>query len=72
MESSVSARLLTLDDEVDVSDAGLVIGLEGAGVGPLVRYLHLVDVNGEVAAVAVDQRHALVQRPLIRPGEKDI
>lgn len=69
---SVSARLLTLDDEVDVGDAGLVIGLEGAGVGPLVGYLHLVDVDGEVAVVAVGQRHTLVQRPLVCPREQDV
>lgn len=55
-----------------MDDAGLVIGLEGAGVGPLIGYLHLVDVNGEVAVVAVDQCHAPVQRPLICPGKKDI
>lgn len=55
-----------------MGDAGLVIGLEGAGVGPLVCYLHLVDVNGEVAVVTVDQRHTPVQRPLVCPREKDV
>ena len=69
---SFSARQLTLNDEVDVGDARLVVGLEGAGVGPLVGHLHLVDVDGEVAVVAVGQRHALVQRPLVRPCEQDV
>ena len=52
--------------------AGLVVGLEGAGVGPFVGHVHLVDLDGEVAAVAVDQRHALVQRPLVEPREQDV
>lgn len=55
-----------------MSDAGLVVGLEGAGVGPLVGHLHLVDLDGEVAGVAADQRHALVQRPLVPPREQDV
>lgn len=55
-----------------MGDPGLVIGLEGAGVGSLIRYLHFVNVNGEITAVAVDQCHALVQRPLICPSKKDI
>lgn len=55
-----------------MSDAGLVIGLEGASVGPLIGYLHLVDVDGEVTVVAVRQRHTLVQRPLICPREQDV
>lgn len=63
---------LTLNNEVDVGGAGLVVGLDGARVGPLVGDLHLVDVDGEVAAVAVGQRDALVQRPLVRPGEQDV
>lgn len=67
-----STWLPTLDDEVDVGDAGHVVGLKGAGVGPLIGYLHLVDVDGEVAVVAVDQRHTLVQRPLVRPREQDV
>lgn len=61
-----------MNDEVDVGGAGLVVGLDGARVGPLVGDLHLVDVDGEVAAVAVGQRDALVQRPLVRPGEQDV
>jgi len=62
MESSyVTTQLLTLDDEVDIGDAGFVVGLECAGVGSLVRYLHLVNVNGEITVAAVDQRHTLVQ-----------
>lgn len=44
-----------------MGDTGLVIGLEGAGVGPLISHLHLVDVDGEVTVVTVDQRHTLVQ-----------
>lgn len=68
----VRTRLLTLDNEVDVGNAGLVVGLEAAGVGSLVGYLHLLDVDGEVAVVAVCQRHALVKRPLIRPREQDV
>lgn len=63
---------LTLNNQVDVGGAGLVVGLDGARVGPLVGDLHLVDVDGEVAAVAVGQRDALVQRPLVRPGEQDV
>lgn len=55
-----------------MGDARLVVGLEGAGVGPFVADLHLVDVDGEVAVVAVDQRHALVQRPLVRSREQDV
>lgn len=55
-----------------MGNAGLVIGLEGAGVGPLVSYLHLLDVDGKIAVVAVDQRHALVQRPLVCPREQDV
>lgn len=55
-----------------MGDAGLVVGLKGARVGPLVGYLHLVDVDGEVAVVAVGQRDALVQRPLVRPREQDV
>lgn len=55
-----------------MGDSGLVIGLEGAGVGPLVGDLHLVDVDREVAVVAVGQRHAFVQRPLVRPCEQDV
>lgn len=55
-----------------MNDARLVIGLEGAGVGPLVGYLHLVNMNGEVTVVAIDQRHTPIQRPLICPREKDI
>lgn len=67
-----SCRPLTLNNEVDVGDAWLVVGLKGARVGPLVGYLHLVDVDGEVAVVAVGQRDALVQRPLVRPREQDV
>ena len=67
-----STRRPTLDDEVDVGDVGLVVGLEGAGVGPLVGHLHVVDVDGEVAVVAVDHRHAFVQRPLVLPREQDV
>lgn len=63
--SLIWVKTLTLDNEVDVSNPGFVVGLEGAGVGPLVGDLHLLDVDGEVAVVAVDQRHALVQRPLV-------
>lgn len=55
-----------------MGDAWLVVGLKGARVGPLVGYLHLVDVDGEVAVVAVGQRDALVQRPLVRPREQDV
>lgn len=58
---SVSSYLLTLNNEVDMGDAGLVIGLEGASVGPLVGYLHLVNVDGEVAVVTIGQCHTLVQ-----------
>lgn len=68
----IQTEPLTLDDEVDLGDAGLVIDLEGAGVGPLVGYLHVVDADGEVAVVAVEQRHALVQRPLVRTREQDV
>lgn len=69
---SVTTQLLTLDNEVDVGDAGLVIGLEGASVGSLIGYLDVVDVNGEVTVVAVGQRHTLVQRPLVCPREQDV
>lgn len=55
-----------------MGNAGLVIGLEGASVGPLVGYLHLLDVDGEVAVVTVGQRHTLVQRPLVYPREQDV
>lgn len=65
-------KWLTLDNEVDVGDARLVIGLEGARVGPLVGDLHLVDVDREVTVVAVGQCHTLVQRPLVRPCEQDV
>lgn len=61
-----------MDNEVDVGGAGLIVGLDGARVGPLVCDLHLVDVDGEVAAVAVGQRDTLVQRPLVRPSEQDV
>lgn len=50
----VTTQLLTLDNEVDVGDPGLVIGLEGAGVRPLISHLHLVDVDGKITVVAVD------------------
>lgn len=63
---------LTLNDEVDIGGAGLVVGLDGARVWSLVGDLHLVDVDGEVAAVAVGQCDALVQGPLVRPGEQDV
>lgn len=69
---SVSTQLLTLGNEVDVGNAGLVIGLKGASVGPLVGYLHLVDVDWEVTAVTVGQCHTLVQRPLVCPCEQDV
>lgn len=55
-----------------MGDAGLVVGLKGAGVRPLVCYLDLVDVDGEVSVVAVGERHALIQRPLICPCEEDV
>lgn len=55
-----------------MGDAGHVIGLEGAGVRPLISYLHLVDVDGEVAVVTVDQCHTLFQRPLVCPREQDV
>lgn len=63
---------LTLDDEVDVGGAGPVVGLDAARVRPFVGDLHLVDVDGEVAAVTVGQCDALVQGPLVRPGEQDV
>lgn len=69
---SVLSQPLTVDNEVDVGDAGLVIGLKGACVGPLVCDLHLVDVDWEVTAVTVGQCHALVQRPLVCPCEQDV
>lgn len=55
-----------------MGDAGLVIGLEGAGIRSFICYLHFVNVNGEVAVVAVDQRHTLVQGPLVCPSEEDV
>ena len=55
-----------------MSRAGLVVGLEGAGVGPLVGHVHRVDLDGEVAGVAIDQRHTLIQRPLVPPREQDV
>lgn len=61
-----------MNDEVDVGGAGLVVGLDGARVRSLVSDLHLVDVDGEVAAVAVGQCDALVQGPLVRPSEQDV
>lgn len=59
--AQVSDQLLTLDNEVDLGHAGFVIGLEGANVGPLIGYLHLLDVDREVTVVTVGQRHTLVQ-----------
>lgn len=70
--AALDVFLLTLNDEVDVGGAGLVVGLDGARVWSLVGDLHLVDVDGEVAAVAVGQCDALVQGPLVRPGEQDV
>lgn len=55
-----------------MGDAGFVVGLKGAGVRSLVCYLHLVDEDGELSVAGVDQRHSLVQRPLINPREKDV
>lgn len=69
---TIFAHLLTLDNEVDVGETGLVIGLEAAGVRPLVGYLHIVNVNGEVAAVVIDQCHALIQCPFVGSCEKDV
>lgn len=69
---TICADLLTLDNEVDVGETGLVIGLEAAGVRPLVGYLHIVNVNGEVTAIVIDQRHTLVQCPFIGSCEKDV
>lgn len=64
--------ILTLHNEVDVGEAGLVVGLEGAGVGALVGHLHLTDVDREVAAVVIEQRHSLVERPLVSAREHDV
>lgn len=69
---TISAHLLTLDNEVDIGETWLVIGLEAAGVRPLVRYLHIFNVNGEVAAVVIDQCHTLVQCPFVSSCEKDV
>lgn len=52
--------LLTLNNEVDVGGVGLAVGLDAARVRPFVGDLHLVDVDGEVAAVTVGQCDALV------------
>lgn len=63
---------LTLDDEEDVGYAGLVAGLEAAGVQPLVSHLHSLYLDGEVTSVTVDQRHPSVQRPLVCPRKQDV
>lgn len=65
-------HLLTLDNEVDIGETGPAIGLEAAGVRPLVGYLHIVNVNGEVTAVVIDQCHTFVQCPFVCPCEKDV
>lgn len=70
--SHIFICLLTLDNEVDIGKTGLVIGLEAAGVRPLVGYLHIVNVNGEVTAVVIDQCHTFVQCPFVCPCEKDV
>lgn len=61
-----------MNDEVDVGGAGLVVGLDSARIRPFVGDLHLVDVDGEVAAVTVGQSDALVQGPLICSGKQDV
>lgn len=72
MISLIFTHLLTLDNEVDIGETGLVVGLEAAGVRPLIGYLHIVNVNGEVTAVVIDQCHTLVQCPFVCPCEKDV
>lgn len=71
-DTSAFIHLLTLDNEVDVGDTRLVVGLEAAGVRPLVGYLHIVNVNGKVAAVVILQCHSLVQCPFVGSCEKDV
>lgn len=63
---------LTLYDEVDLRDQGPVVGLEGADVGTLVIYPHLLNVDGEVTVVVVGHSHAIVQRPLVCPRVEDV
>ena len=63
--------LLTLHYEVDEGDVGLVARLQAAQVEALVGHGHVLDLDGVVAAVAVDQRDARVQSPLVLAGEED-
>ena len=62
---------VTLHEDVHRGGARPAAGLHGADVGPLVRHVHVLDLDGELVLVQGDQADPRVHRPLVLPRVQD-
>lgn len=68
----LSITQLTLNDEIDLWRLGLLFGLDGAGIRPLVEHIHLLYPQTVLQLTLSHQLHPRVQRPLILTREDDV
>lgn len=63
---------LTLYNKVNLGGLGLVLGLDRAGIGPFIIYIHLLNAQTVLNLTLCHQVYAGVQGPLVLTGKDDV